>query len=281
MQPFTLDQLASQPRDDAEREVRSRVQTAYLGDNVLLARVLGRYKMFLRTDDRGFACHVMLDGFWEMWLTQFIARRVKRGMTAFDVGANFGYYSLLMSELVGDAGRVVAVEPNPAAAALLGESLALNGFSEIATVQGVALGRNEGVKGQLFVPVGEPKNASVAVAGGGRPGQSVEVEIRSFDALAQGLAAVDFVKIDAEGAEADILDGMSDTIARCRPMIVLEFNASRLRNPEKTLNLLLSHYGQIFEISFRGSLVEVSAEELATSSLGHDRLLFVSVGSSG
>src|SRR5882672_5557832 len=113
--------LATWSRPLLERAIRRRVQTAYLGDGLVLARILGRHKIFLRSSDRGFACHVMLDGFWEMWLTQFLAHRVKPGMTVIDVGANFGYYTLLLGDAVGEAGRVIAAEPNPDAASLLQE----------------------------------------------------------------------------------------------------------------------------------------------------------------
>ena len=53
------------------------------------------------------------------------ARNVRRGMTAIDVGANFGYYSLLLAELVGAKGELIAVEPNPHAADFLRHSAGL------------------------------------------------------------------------------------------------------------------------------------------------------------
>src|SRR5882757_2100776 len=121
--------LATWPRPTLEAAIRRRVQTAYLGDGLVLARILGRHKIFLRSTDRGFACHVMLDGFWEMWLTQFLARQVKSGMRVIDVGANFGYFTLLLGDAVGASGRVIAVEPNPETASLLRESVVLNGHA--------------------------------------------------------------------------------------------------------------------------------------------------------
>ena len=109
--------LATQPRQRLEAAIRRRVQTAYLGEGVVLARILGRQKIFLRSADRGFACHLMLDGFWEIWLTQYLAGCVRPGMTVIDVGANYGYYTLLLADAVGEAGHVIAVEPNPDAVA--------------------------------------------------------------------------------------------------------------------------------------------------------------------
>src|SRR5690349_6453088 len=132
--------IAMWPRRIAERAIRRRVQTVALNDRIILARILGKHKIFLRAEDLGFACHLMLDGFWEMWLTQFLARQVEAGMTVIDVGANFGYYTLLFSEGVGERGRVLAVEPNPLAIHLLERTVALNGFSGRAEIIPNALG---------------------------------------------------------------------------------------------------------------------------------------------
>src|SRR5436853_284660 len=76
-------------------------------------RVLGSCKMYLDTRDTGFGSHVSLDGYWEPWITVFVARQLRPGMVAIDVGANYGYYSLLFAALVGDTGHVYAIEPNP------------------------------------------------------------------------------------------------------------------------------------------------------------------------
>ena len=71
-----------------EDRCRALTNSVYLGDHTTLCRVLGYYKMYLDTNDTGFASHLMLDGFWEMWLTIFFARRIQPGMTVIDVGAN-------------------------------------------------------------------------------------------------------------------------------------------------------------------------------------------------
>src|SRR5262249_7878864 len=108
-------EFASTDRFVLENRCRALTNPVYLGRHTALCRVLGLFKISLDTNDTGFASHVLLDGFWEMWLTIFFARQVKPGMTVIDVGANFGYYTLLFGSLVGDEGRVYAVEPNPRA----------------------------------------------------------------------------------------------------------------------------------------------------------------------
>ena len=69
--------------------------------------------MYLDTRDVGFAQHIIMDGYWEYWVTQFMIEVVKPGFRVVDIGANFGYYTNLLSDLVGPDGCCLAIEPNP------------------------------------------------------------------------------------------------------------------------------------------------------------------------
>lgn len=264
--------LATWPRSTLEAAIRRRVQTAYLGDGVVLARVLGRHKMFLRSADRGFACNVMLDGYWEMWLTQFLAQRVKPGMTVIDVGANFGYYTLLMGETVGAAGHVLAVEPNPEAASLLQESVNLSGHGARTRLLPQALGASAG-RAWLYAPHGEPKNASLVSQPDLPGGTTVEVTTVTLDEVALGYPKVDLVKIDAEGGEQGIVAGMQQLIVRDRPLIVLEFNAARYAEPEAFLDGLLAYYGYARELNLHGDVVPLDRISVLDRTTHEDRLL--------
>src|ERR1700742_339416 len=101
-----LHELAAFDRATAEREIRGRARAVYLGADTALAFILGRYKFFVDTQDLGFGSHVLLDGFWEIWLTLFCARNLTNGMTAIDVGAHYGYYSTLFADFIGASGRL-------------------------------------------------------------------------------------------------------------------------------------------------------------------------------
>lgn len=265
--------LASMDRPQAESEIRARVQTVPLGGDLILARVLGSHKMLLRASDRGFSRHVMLDGYWESWLTIFCARTLQPGMVAFDVGANLGYYTLLFADAVGPSGKVVSIEPNPATFELLEESVRLNGFgNHVRLVQAAAADREATL--DLFVPLGEPKNATVAFGSGTRPAEArVPVPAIPIDQLSAGLARVDLLKIDVEGAEPAVLAGMSATIARFRPTIILEFNASRYEDPAAFLDRLLAAYEVFGEIDFAGDCRPAEAAEILSNRTEEDRLL--------
>src|SRR5207248_2653279 len=133
-------EFAYRPQRVLEALCRARVQPAYIGDHQALCRILGRYKLFVDTRDQGLCAHLLLDGFWEMSLTMFIARHIRGGMVAVDVGANFGYFTTLLAGLVGQSGRVYAIEPAPETAAMLHRSLALNLFQFRTTVVEAAAG---------------------------------------------------------------------------------------------------------------------------------------------
>lgn len=265
--------LATLDRDHLEQSVQGRTQTVYLGSGVVLARVLTRYKLLLHTSDRGFACHLMMDGFWEIWITQFFARMMKPGMRILDIGANYGYYTLLFADIAGPGGRVIAVEPNPAAADLLRQSLLLNGFHAVATVieAGASASAEDGLT--LVVPPSEPKNAYLA------PYQAdgvtvLPVKLITGDDIARDLDRVDFIKIDAEGSEEAIIAGMQTILRRDRPAMVLEFNNERCRDPAGLLDQLIDIYGGIFVVGHHGDAEPIDRDTVLTTQSGVDWMLF-------
>lgn len=274
---FEIRNLLSAPRPNTVDEFRKRCQTTYLGDGVALCRVLGRFHMFVQTTDVGFAVHVMHTGAWEMPLTEFMTRTVSRGMRVLDVGANFGYYSLLMSELVGHEGRCTAFEPNLDVAKLLKRSLAVNGFGSRSHVFELALTDGDRGPMQFFIPHTEPKNARLEtkvpewLKGEGR---CVDVPTRSLDVLAPELGKVDFIKIDAEGAEMAILEGMKGLLRDQRPDLVIEVNCARGYDVAPAVKELIGLYGQMKYVADDGHAHPVDIDTVKTTNVGEDWLLY-------
>jgi FkbM family methyltransferase len=230
--PFSviaLSELVHEDRFILETLSRGQVQRVFLGDYTAVCRILGRYKFYIDTRDRGFGTNILLDGFWEMWLTKFIAGIVRPGMVAIDVGANFGYYTLLLADLVGPTGRVISVEPNPSVVHHLRNSIALNGFGQRAQIVAAAAGADCNGDVHLLTPTGEPKNARVVDNAAGAQAVDGTVHVVrqvSIDSIINPEQKVDFLKIDAEGAEAAIISGMIGVLERDKPALVLEFNAA-------------------------------------------------------
>jgi FkbM family methyltransferase len=274
---LSIPELASGDRFDLEAFCRVQAQSAYLGDHTALCRILGRYKMYIDTRDTGFGSNVLLDGFWEMWLTIFIARLVRPGMVAIDVGANFGYYTLILADLVGETGHVYAVEPNPATTIALRRSIRLNIPAGRATLIEAAAGAADGSQSLLYAPHGEPKNAMIIASPdevSAASGTLYPVFEVAVDTIADGCGRIDFIKIDAEGAEEGIIAGALKTLARDKPHLVLEFNTSRYRDPRAFLAQLTGIYGRLRHIDFYGNAVEVTEGQVESDRSGEDWLLY-------
>ena len=158
-------------------------------------------------------------------------RLVAPGATIYDVGANIGFYSLLAARLAGPGGKVHAFEPVPASARAVESNAALNEMASI-TVHEAAVGAGEG-EGTLLV-VGETSWSHLSTTGR-HADTRVEQPVRlvSIDGLlASGLPAPDVVKIDVEGAELEVLEGMQRTMREHRPALVLELHETNRRVAE-------------------------------------------------
>jgi FkbM family methyltransferase len=273
-----LNELPTLERWELERRARFAVQPVYLGDRVALCRVLTRYKCFVDTTDVGFGANLLLDGFWESWITTFIAARVRPGDWAIDVGANHGYYTLMMADLVGAGGHVAAVEPNPAICRLMRRSVAINGFSGRVTILEQAATAVDDQILTLCLPQNEPKNAHLAPSAefAAELGEaSVPVRGGRLATVLASWERVDFIKIDVEGAEESVVEGLWPLLERHKPKIVLEFNAARCHAPGDLLDRLISLYGELREIAFDGDAHPVAKEALINGRSNEDRLLYV------
>jgi FkbM family methyltransferase len=157
-------------------------------------------------------------------------------MTAIDIGANIGYYVLLEARLVGPQGKVIAVEPVPQNADLLLHNLNVNGYSNISFQQIAISDRN----GTLPLHLSEKSNwHSLHPVPWAASDLSVSVQVCTLDTLLadQALSSVDFVRMDLEGHELAVLNGMRETIERYSPQILVEIHP-HIVGPESMVQYL-------------------------------------------
>lgn len=122
--------VGSKARNRSRSAARSQ-STVYLGDFTALARLRTGHKSYVDTRDVGIASHLMMDGHQEPWVERVLIKALKPGMTFCDIGANFGYYTLLGANAVGSGGKVFAFECNPRLFNLLNQSVLVNGLHEV------------------------------------------------------------------------------------------------------------------------------------------------------
>jgi FkbM family methyltransferase len=151
-----------------------------------------------------------------------LASHVRPGSTVYDIGANVGFFTVLLARLTGASGRIMAFEPAPEAVAALRHNLELNGFSHVVVME-AAVGAHDGTA-RLKVPELQVAARLVSEEVGG----AISVPVLSLDAAAErcDLPAPSLVKIDAEGSEEDVLRGMSQLLARERPQVLCELHAT-------------------------------------------------------
>jgi FkbM family methyltransferase len=155
----------------------------------------------------------------------FVERFLRPRMTVLDIGAHHGLYSLLASKKVGPQGRVIAFEPSPRERKALRLNLALN-WSRNVSVYKVALGSDAG-EADFFVVEGTETGCNSLRPPHLKTGTYRPIQIRVAvldDWLREHkIEHVDFIKIDAEGAELEVLQGASKLLnARPRPVLLAE-----------------------------------------------------------
>jgi FkbM family methyltransferase len=185
-----------------------------------LPRDLGGARFICDLQDT-IAREVCFTGRYEPQETQLAARLLGPGMSAVDVGANWGYFTLVCAHLVGAAGRVLALEPHPRLAAMLQENVRANRLSQV-DVLAIAAGVERGYP--AFVGFDE-RSGNWGLSRAARPSETADFECASasLDSLVDGRRGdrVDLVKMDIEGGEADAIEGMSRGLAARRYRYVL------------------------------------------------------------
>jgi FkbM family methyltransferase len=165
----------------------------------------------------------------------------KEGDIVVDIGAAFGFYTILSSKRVGMKGKVVAIEAQPDSFEMLNKNIKLNGLANVITLNYAAYSKKSRLK--LY------SSYSIMRERAGKDFQEhIEVNANTLDHLLQlqGIKDVDWIKIDVEGAEYEVLKGAHNILSNSNDMsILIEIHG------QKNYTLIkeyLSSYG--FEIKY-------------------------------
>lgn len=180
---------------------------------------------------------------WDPHVEACIRTILRPGQTAIDVGANVGYFTAVMAQCVGPAGRVWSFEPVPETFELLELCKSLNDYTHVTPIM-VALGAANGSTEITY----DRRHSGIATMHPDQvAGDTQRVELRSLDTLVSAGEVgrrPDLIKVDVEGHELDVLRGARETIVEASPTIVFELNERTARVAGWTLaelaELLLS-----------------------------------------
>lgn len=173
---------------------------------------------------------IWLLGGYEPELSKFYERIIPTGATVLDVGANIGAHTLRLARSVGPAGKVHAFEPTGFAMEKLKRNLALNSdLASIVDVHHIFLGHKDsgGAPPEICAswPLGAKGSDEELSDFCGLPRSTDGARSMTLDSFAEHakLERVDFVKLDVDGHEAQVLAGAVKVIERFRPDFVTEF----------------------------------------------------------
>ncbi len=207
----------------------------------------------------GLGFNLLTQGTWEPFETELFKKSIRSGMTVVDVGAHVGLYSLLAAALVGPEGKVFAFEPEPQNYDLLQKNIKANGFTNVVPLRkGV---QDKPGTAKFYVHPERSELHSVRKLGKGA--KVIVTEAGGLDDFMGG-QRVDIVKIDVEGGEMAVLEGMGRLIGE-NPEIKLfcEFVPRMLTeagtDPKLFLAKLAAHGFTIYSLdSQRREIVRVA-----------------------
>ena len=191
---------------------------------------------------------IAFTGWYERELTARIRSRAVRGGVLVDVGANWGYFSLIWAA-ANTTNRVIAIEAAPANIEPLRKNIVTNNFTERVTIVAAAAGAtNE------FLPFDTRSDDQQTGCGGLAPNDrtiALQVKVLPLDEICTGISRVDVLKVDVEGAESLVLRGARKLLkAGAIREIFLELNETRMKNIGIAKNeplRILQEFGYICE----------------------------------
>ena len=177
-------------------------------------------------------------GYFEEELTRAFIQYVQPGMSVIDIGGHFGYFTLLARYLVGEAGQVHTFEPTPSTMKILG--LNTQRYSNIHLVDAAAYYENTSLE---FRDYGVAYPAFNTLSQGNLeefvPSQKIIVQaIRLDDYVAQQKIKPGFIKVDAEGAELYVIEGMKNILQRIKPIVSMEVGDVNIHSLAKSKNIV-------------------------------------------
>lgn len=156
----------------------------------------------------------------EIHVAKIMEEKIKRGDTVLDVGAHFGYYTLLMAKKVGPTGKVISFEPTKETFKVMVENVIKNNYQKIVKPENKGVSNKNEVltlNAKKFWPMNS--FAEKNFLGG------IGIECIDLDSYCKkNLIKPDFLKIDTEAFEEKVIMGLKKTIKKFHPKIILEVN---------------------------------------------------------
>lgn len=189
---------------------------------------------------------IFLMGSFEPGTVKFYSKVIKPGDWVLDIGANIGAHTLRFAKLVCDSGRVIAFEPTDFAFTKLKRNLGLNPVIQNRVVARQTLlnsglmGKPDSIPSSWDLKENKGLSKHPIHQGSYQPISSATSETLDDSLMKMGNPNIQFIKIDVDGFELDVLKGAQNTLERCRPHIIMELAPCTYQEHGYTLADLLS-----------------------------------------
>lgn len=183
----------------------------------------------------------------------FLQKQVKPGMHILDIGAHLGLFSATCSQLTGEQGKIICFEPTPGTFAILKETLRLNHCNNVTALQ-AAVSSKEG-KATFYVSETAGCNSNSLVKNkSDREASGYDVRLVTIDSIvAEYSVNPSLIKIDAEGAELDVLKGGAKTFAQHKPILILGLHPAFINQKGDSLEAIWELLAnQRYEVKLEG-----------------------------
>ena len=178
-----------------------------------------KYTLLVDPKDQGIAAELAVDHVHEPFGTAILKSILRDDMTIVEIGANIGYFTLEEDTHV-NVRMIVAIEPNPASYELLSQNVCLN--DAMANLYNVGISDTDGT-----LPFYISKHSNISsITPRADYEKKIDVPVMKLDTLLdrEKIEAVDLIRMDIEGHEINALRGMSETLAKHRPWLCLEYH---------------------------------------------------------
>jgi FkbM family methyltransferase len=249
-------------RQEIEQLGRAGAKAVPYSDYRILCRVLNRFKMFVCDGDETIGPHLAFDGCWEPWVTTSVCNFVKRGMVCINVGANVGYYTLIMASQVGNEGKVYAFEPNPRMFKLCKSNLRINGLENNAEIFELAASYKKDKVKFCFNP-SKPGSGAITDKVLKLPSTYLYVQTQQLDEIIPKEQRIDFILIDSEGHEPQVIEGAYKILDRNNTLdILMEWSPESYEDTEKFGKVLLDFGFKPYLVGYAGELIPLIDSKL-------------------
>jgi FkbM family methyltransferase len=249
------------------RLIYSWLEKKYHNRKVLRQTSVNGCQMLVLLSDK-IGRQIIASGEYEAEDSDFLSKQIRPDWISLDIGANIGCYSLLLAKLA-PAGRVFAFEPSDFNFHLLHLNRALNDLGNLEIIN-LALADKNGE--QEFCVAEDSCFSSFRNTCRKKISQVVNVKTETLDNFVRrsGIAKINFIKIDVEGAEKLVLQGASDVLARLKPEMIMveicEENLAAFNENGKNILAIMEKFAYRPFVISSGKLISFSGDSFGRSS---------------